>query len=81
MHEDAVGIPLQSSIKMTEEDGKIVLDITDHTGGLGYKLFIDTVVASRMAQRMLDLSRFIVSKTVEDPLRTEVHEFVAGVAD
>jgi len=72
-----VPIIFAALIKLTEADGRIVLDIADKAGGLGVKCYLDAHTASRLGQRMADRARFIVSKTSDDPLRTTEDTFRA----
>jgi hypothetical protein len=41
---------LRHTIKLSEEDGTIVLDISDETGGLGLKLYFNPIEAENIAR-------------------------------
>ena len=61
---------LKHRIVLAEEDGKITLDISDDTGGLCLKLYLDLVVASRLGQDMAEKARHAVAKANDDKART-----------
>ncbi len=60
---------LAHKITLKEEDGKIVLDITDHTGGFGLKLFMTPVEAHRFGSGLQERARLFVSRGDDKPKR------------
>ena len=66
---------LKSKIALTEEEGQLVLDVTDDTGGLGLKLYFTPAEATRLGQGLLDRARFAVSSGRGDPKRIGTQEF------
>lgn len=83
MHEGELNViqVLQSKVELREEGEKVILDITDHTGGLAYKLSFDPVVANSFGQRISDLARAIFARSSGDPIRTRMQEFEADIAE
>lgn len=68
-----------TKLKLYESDGKIFLDISDATGGLGLLIDLDLVVASQLGQRMADMARNTVAKVSDAPDRRETHTFTNKV--
>lgn len=72
---------LRHTIMVSEENGEIVLDITDETGGLGIKLFLGAAEAHRMGYSMMERARMSVSKATGDPGRAQKEQFAGETKD
>lgn len=70
---------LTSRIKLYEKDGKIWLDISDSSGGLGLLLDLDPVVASQLGQKMADMARNLVAKVSTSKERSEIYSTTTKV--
>lgn len=66
---------LQHTIKVSERDGKIALDISDETGGLGLLLYLSGLTATRLGANLADRGRIMVSTPADDPKRATVDVF------
>lgn len=71
---------LKHKLVLTEENGKIVLDISDTTGGLGLRLYLDPSIASKLGQRMADRARFTAACESNDPKRQAIDKFEGDLA-
>ena len=66
---------LQHTIKVSEREGKIALDISDETGGLGLLLYLSGLTATRLGANLADRGRIMASMYSDDPRRAAVDIF------
>lgn len=71
---------LKNKIALAEEGDRLVLDITDDTGGFGLKLYLTPGEATRFGQGLLDRARFMVAQAEGDRRRAGTDEFSVEAA-
>jgi hypothetical protein len=61
-------------LRLSEENSKIVIDISDETGGLGLKILFEPDAAYKFGYDIMEKARNAVSRGSDDPIRKGIME-------